>query len=134
MQVRELRKSDIPMLLAMHKRSGYAYEFPPITSPMFEVCLVVVDDEDEVIAACLSERIAQLYLICGRFSRPSSGQAAIRMLHETMQPKLAELGYRAVDAYLPPDIDRSFGRRLMRSFGWVRNEWRSYSKHFKDNK
>jgi hypothetical protein len=53
--------------------------------------------------------------------------SGLQQLHEALRGKLKPLGYRSADAWLPPQIEHSFGKRLIKSFGWLRNTWISYS-------
>ena len=46
--------------------------------------------------------------------------------HEHMAAKLREIGYDHGNCFVPPEIERSFSRRL-RSLGWVKN-WTSFAR------
>lgn len=133
MRVRELRASDLPALRAMHERAGFAYEFPELA--MLEAAAVVVDENDQPLMAAAAERIVQLYLFVEPRTttscalHPAARLHAIRLLHRALAEALRARGYREANAFLPPGIERSFGRRLMRTFGWIRN-WTSYAIHF----
>jgi len=109
----------------MYEQAGFAYQFPDLHSPLFEAAKVVVDEDDQPLMAAAAERIIQLYLFCGKMEHPGAALHGIRMLHEALRPELKERGYAEANAFLPPQIEKSFGRRLMRSFGWVKN-WASY--------
>lgn len=113
------------MLRRMYEASGFGYQFPDFKSGMFEAIAVVVDDNDQPIMAAAAERIVQLYLVRGDIAHPAAALHAIRLLHEALRPVLASKGYREAEAFLPPAIAKNFGRRLMRSFGWLKN-WPSY--------
>jgi hypothetical protein len=129
MRVRELKADDIPVLRAMHERSGFAYEWPDLDSGRFESTLVVVDEEDRPIMAAFAERIVQLYLLTGDEGHPAAKLHGIRLLHQTMQSQLERKGYTEANAFLPPEVERIFGRRLMKTFGWAKN-WLSYCIRF----
>jgi hypothetical protein len=125
MRTRPLKDSDVPVLRQMYEASGFGYQFPNFDSGMFEAVVVVADDNDQPIMAAAAERIVQLYLLRGEIAHPAAALHAIRLLHEALRPALKEKGYREAEAFLPPAIAKSFGRRLMRSFGWLKN-WPSY--------
>lgn len=129
MRVRALLARDLPALRDSYERAGYGYEFPDLTGPLMESALVVEDDAGNLIGAAAAERIVQLYLFRGE-AGPAETLGAIRLLHCTMAEELRQKGYRSADAYLPPEIAHSFGRRLMRTFGWIRNLWPSFSIKF----
>jgi len=129
MTVRTLRHSDIPMLEEMYRASGFEYEFPNLAGPEFEAVHVVADEDGNPLCAVAAKRTIELYLLCVKFEHPATGIAAIRQLHATMTRALKAKGYSDANAFLPPRIEKSFGRRLMRTFGWARN-WASYCFHF----
>jgi hypothetical protein len=93
-----------------------------------ESALAVEDESGNLIGAVAAERIVQLYFFRGE-GGPAETLGAIRMLHSAMAEELRAKGYRSADAFLPPQVEKSFGRRLMRTFGWVRN-WASFCIHF----
>ncbi len=120
MTVRALKESDIPKLKAMENG------FPYIEPSKAEAVLVVADDRDEPVMACAAERLAQLFLWIDHGLGPVAAKTALRLLHQEMTPKMKELGYDSVEAFLPPQIAEKFGRRLERSWGWIRN-WPSWT-------
>lgn len=122
MTVRELQDSDIPTLNAMAEASGFPYIVPRGT--LVERVLVVADENDQPLAAVAAERILQLYLWLGEMP-PHAKLRVIRLLHEAMAPELKANGYTEVQAFLPPAVSGKFGRRLERTFGWMKN-WQSW--------
>jgi len=131
MTTRALRKSDIPALRKMFERSGFEYVFPDLTGPLMETVVVIADENDQPIAAAAGERIIQLYLWLDEtaLGHPAAKMRCIRELHEEMAGKLRKKGYNSAEAFLPPNVAESFGRRLIRSFGW-RPNWASFSRSF----
>ena len=127
MTIREYRPEDASALDHMAKASGFPYESPE--SPLVEKCLVVVDDEGNVIAATAAKRILELYFWKGEGLSPAASKSVISSLHQAMSVKLRDLGYNSVNVFLAPSICERFGRRLERSYGWVRN-WNSWAKGF----
>lgn len=125
MQVRGLQFKDIPAIRKMYEESGFAYDFPDFYDPMFEGASVVVDDNDNPIMMAAAERIVQLYLICDKTGHPAARLHAIRLLHEDLRPKLAAKGYRSAEAFIPPQIEKTFSKRLAKTFNWTRN-WTSW--------
>jgi len=93
-----------------------------------ESVLVVEDEDGKIIGAAAAERIVQLYFFKGSGS-PGETLGAIRLLHAALAFELRTKGYREANAFLPPQVEKSFGRRLMRTFGWIRN-WTSFCIHF----
>lgn len=113
---------DLPVLQEMHRLSGFSYPFPDLEK--LEAFQVVVDAENRPIMAAGAEKILQLYLFCWKDDHPATRLHAMRMLHQSLEKCLAD-DYTEANAFLPPQIAERFGKRLERSFGWVRN-WSSW--------
>jgi hypothetical protein len=122
MTARPLEDRDIPALVAIAKAKGY--EYADLQSPHIEAVQVVEDDEGKIIAAASAERICQLYLYMPDEGSPVTKLAAMRLLHDSMATELRKLNYNEANIFLPPDVERGFGTRLRKSFGWQWN-WRS---------
>ena len=129
MRIRQMVPSDIPSLRQMHELSGYAYTFPDLRGPLMESVLVAVDESDIPVAAIAAERIVQAYLLMDEGLHPAAKMRVIRLFHEQLAVELRAKHYKSLEAFLPPSIAESFGRRLMRSFGWVK-AWPSFSRSF----
>lgn len=123
MTARPLLESDLPALRSMAEASGYPYPDP---TEDLESFWVVVDDANEPIMACAAQCIVQLFLWVSD-QTPAVKIRAIHLLHDAMAPDLKSMGYHEANAHLPPEVEKTFGRRLARSFGWVRN-WPSWCK------
>ncbi len=130
MIIRHLHSGDIPALRAMYKAQGFEYEFPDLTGPLMEAVLVVVDENGKILAAVAAERFVQLYMFVGQIDYPAAKLSIIRSLHQCMSDALRPRGYHSAEACLPPAIEKSFGRRLERTFGWVKNPWNTWVKGF----
>jgi hypothetical protein len=129
MRFRPLIDSDVPVLREMFERSGFEYTLPDLRGPLMESVIVVADENDQPVAAAAAERIVQLFLFIKEDEHPAAKLHWIKMLHEGLATELRTKGYHSCDAFLPPQVEKSFGRRLMRNFGWVRN-WNSFARHF----
>lgn len=128
MRIRKLQDSDLPALRAMAEASGYPY--PDLSNPLIEAVHVVVDDQDQPIMACAAQRIVELYLfVSPEATHPAAKLHALRLLHDSMAAGLRAKGYGEANAFLPPSLAAQFGRRLERTFGWVRN-WASWCRGF----
>jgi hypothetical protein len=122
MTVRNYKPEDLPILQEMHRRSGFTYPFPDLEK--LEAFQVVTDEDDKPIMAAGAEKILQLYLFCGQEDHPATRLHAMRLLHKALG-KLLSSNYTEANAFLPPEIAEKFGRRLEKTFGWVRN-WSSW--------
>lgn len=127
MKVRSVQSRDIEPLRAMAAASGFPYIEP--NGPRIESAFVVEDDSGQIVMAAAAEAITQLYLWAASERHPAVKMAALRMLHQAMASHLKELGYNETNVFLPPQIEKSFGGRLQRSFGWKPN-WKSWFLRF----
>lgn len=127
MTVRPLKTSDIAILMAVAQKSGLPY--PDLESESMTLVRVVVDDDDRPLAACGVKPILEAYFWCGDIQRPLAKVHALRLLHDSMMPWLARHGWHEVNGFLPPEWASKFGKRLEKTFGWVRN-WPSWTKSF----
>lgn len=125
MKVRSLRASDLAALKRMYEQSGFDYEWPDLASREFEAVEVVVDERDEPLMAAAAKRTIELYLFAGEMEHPAAKLHALRLLHGALAEKLRAKGYGEANAFLPPEVEKSFGRRLMRTFGWLKS-WTGY--------
>lgn len=124
MTARPMRDADLPVLAAMAADAGYPY---PEIGPNLEAIWVVAGDDDVPLVACAAEKILQLYLYRNPVLSPAATVGAMRILHEGMGAALKSKGWGEVNAFVPPEIAESFGRRLSKSFGFARN-WVSFFK------
>ena len=93
---------------------------------MMELIRVVEDDDGAIVAAVGFEIILQTYFWCDRMA-PARLQRIVQHFDEEIKPELQKRGYDGVTAFLPPAIDKRFGRWLMRRFGWVKS-WQAFGK------
>lgn len=128
MRVREFHESDRPILEEYAKVSGFPYPDPE--SPLIEVALVVVDSDDKPLIGFAAEQILQAYLWMNPELSPIVAKDALVLLHREAANILRQNCYhRELNAFLPPAVEKAFGRRLERTFGWVRN-WACWSIRF----
>ncbi len=128
MTCRPLRQSDIPILKRYADASDFPY--PDFGDPHIEAFLVVVDSEDRPIVAVAAKRLVELYGYFDPTCSPSLRMKAIGMLHECMATALRDKGYTIASAGIDPRIAKAFGRRLERSFGWIKNTFNWWSIRF----
>jgi len=119
--------SDIPALQRMAEASGFPYIDPQ--SLKVEIVMVAVDDKDKPVAAAAAHRIVEIYAWMDQDQHPALKLAELRDLQPAMVRELRAKGYAEAKAFIPPSICVSFGRRLERSFRWVKN-WPSFALRF----
>lgn len=92
--------------------------------------MVVADSEDRPIVACAAKRLIEIYGYFDPGSSPSLRMKALGLIHEGMATALRDKGYTIASVGLHPRIARAFGRRLERSFGWLKNQFGWWSIRF----
>jgi hypothetical protein len=128
--IRELRASDIPALKAMHKAQGHPYPFPDLAAGDFVDALVTVDENDVPVQAVACRKTVEVYFLADpAWKTPGWRMETLRALHLAAHERLLLMGYRDAQAFIPPRVERAFGRRLSRIFGWVKGSWTCYTKY-----
>ncbi len=136
MHIREYTTGDLDALRQMHSAQGFGYPLPDLDSPMF-VSKLVLEDEQETGDSGNSSRVKMAILLrltaeAYMLHDPASGTPRQRWqrflaLHEAARRDSAARGLDDVQAFLPPQVARAFGRRLAR-LGWVRDPWPCFSR------
>lgn len=112
----------------MHARQGFAYDWPEINDPIFLTKLVLEDDHGRLVMAVLARLTCELYLLADtRAGTPRQRLAGLLALHGLAEEELGRRGLVDGTCWVPPRIEKAFGRRLAR-LGWVRDPWPSYSR------
>lgn len=124
---RPLRESDIPILQEFARLSGFPY--PEFDHPHIEAIVVIADSEDKPILACAAKKLVEQYLWINPNESASVKIHALRLAHKSMAEKLRALYYSSTEAFVPEIVSGKFGRRLERTFGWIKN-WQSWTIKF----
>ena len=127
MLVRSLKPEDIPLLKQWAEQSGFPY--PDFDDLHIEAFLVVADSEDRPIVAVAAKRLIELYGYFDPSRSPAAKLAAMKLIHPAMADALRHKGYNSAEIFAPPQIAVAFGRRLERTFGWLKN-WQSWTIRF----
>ena len=135
MLVRPYTDADFTALCAMHAAQGFGYPLPDPSDPLFLVRMVVEDDEGRLPRSHRGPRMAALLRLTAEtylLADPSDGSPRQRWqwllaLHEATRQTAAAQGLADVQAFLPPAVARSFGRRLEK-LGWRRGPWHCYTR------
>lgn len=117
MRTRPMELKDIPTIKAMHEASGYDFELPDLTT--VEDATVVLDENGEIGAFGYAVKIVEVSLVMQKKSHPLLKMMWLKLLHQQMCNNLVRKGYREALAHVPPEIERNYGRHLMRRFGWL---------------
>ena len=132
MRIRDLKPEDIPVLRRLHQARGYDYPFPDLTAPEFVAVRVLVLEDDQPVEVVAARKTVECYCwLDPAWRNPRWRLDGLMLLHEDMRQQLEKQGFTDAHAWPPPDIERAFGKRLRRIFGWVKSDWASYSRKVK---
>ena len=128
MRIRDYLPEDEAALREMHGAQGFDYPFPDLSNQLFLTRLVLEDDDGRLLMAALGRVTCEVYLL----AQPGEGTAQERWqrllaLHEATRRTLHVQGFEDATCWIPPRIERAFGRRLRR-LGWMRDAWAAYSR------
>ena len=135
MLVRPYTDTDFAALRAMHSAQHFGYPLPDPSDPLFLVRMLVEDDEGRAPRSDRGPRMAALLRLTAEtylLADPHDGTPRqrwqwLQALHEATRQAAAERGLADVQAFLPPQVARAFGRRLEK-LGWRRDPWPCYTR------
>ena len=127
MKVRYAMAADEPRLREIYSAMCMPYDYPDVTAPEFVAKLVVVDENDTPVVAGLARKTVEIYgLIDPKWETPAWRFEALTLLHEAMRHEVGRLGYSDAHAWVPPQLVKTFGRKLRHIFGWQADPWPSF--------
>ncbi len=118
--IRTLASRDAARLRELFELQGFDYELPDLRLLVSAQAF----DDGNIEQAVLARPTVELYFL----GDPNWATALRRFhvlqdLHESVRRDLAGKGFTDAHVFLPPEKAKSFGRRLMRDFGWTRPLW-----------
>ncbi len=130
-EVRWYKAEDLEALRRIHASMGFAYELPDPRGRNVVARFVGVDG-GEPVAAVMGRRTAEAYfLLKPGWGTPAERYRIFLELHNRACDTGRLLGLEDVNVFLPPRIERRFGKRLL-DLGWQSYEdgaeWRCYTK------
>lgn len=124
MKVRQYQDDDEPVLRGIFQQLAFDYELPRMSS--FCVRHVLLDG---VRMAILARPTVELYMLVDKDAgTPAQRLEGLKLLHESVRRELEAKGFEDGNMWLPPEIEKSFSRRLCRDFGWAKNLWPCYTR------
>lgn len=129
MILRLLKDSDIPILQEAHAKSGINCLFPDMKHPHMLGSVVLVDENDIPVVGLSSKLMIEGYLFFVREMDPECKFAALKQLEREYPAILRGLGFNEFNVSIPPQLEKSFGRKLCKAFGFGRN-WPSFFRKF----
>ena len=127
MRTRSVREDDLPTLKEIYDTAGYKFDWPDLLSDEFLSVEVVVDERDRPLMAAAAKKSVELFLICapGGNLHPAMKMKAIWLLHLALRDALTLLGFYEATAFLPPELEKNYGRHLQRKFSWLPT-WKAF--------
>lgn len=123
--IRDFEPSDSASLMAIHKSQGFDYSLPDLSSPLFLVKKVRVED-GRVVGAMLLRITAEAFLLISG----SSVQKARSI--EELQPEVDRAAFeQGLDGFVcvvPPEISEAFAP-VLKKMGWAEDrDWPMWSR------
>lgn len=127
MKVRPYKESDLPKLKEIYTESGYTFQFPDFADPFVGQVRCLVDEKDSPLMAVCSKLVPEITLICspGGKLHPLVKLKGIAMIHDSMREALEAEGHKEAFAFIPPEIEKSYGNHLRRKWGWLKT-WAAF--------
>jgi hypothetical protein len=124
--VRQYRNEDLDRLREIHRRQAFGYPFPDLSNPLF-VSKLVLEMDGTVVMASLARLTCEMYLLVDPAAgSPRDRYSSLLDLHNAGRADLLARGLDDAHAWLPPNLNKRFARRL-ETLGWVRDDrWTPY--------
>lgn len=124
MNFRDFRIDDEGKLREIHARAGYGNAFPV----NIEDYIVAEDEFCVPLMAAGLRLVPEVTLICapGGTTHPLVKLKGIALLHEALRDKLAGGNHTEAFSFVAPQVERAFGRHLVKHFGW-QETWKSFA-------
>ena len=98
----------------------------PINAPLFFMRKILEDDGRVALASFLKLTAEAFVFVDHEYGDPERRWLALQKLTASTLSEAAKKGIEDVTAWIPPQLDRSFGERLI-ALGFVKSPWQSYS-------
>jgi hypothetical protein len=111
----------------MFEQQGFEYDWPDINSPLFMSKMVLTERNFPIMAIASRLTAEEYFLMDKTWGTPVMRWQAFLKLHEAARIDLYGRGLEDCYCWVPPEIEKSFGRKLFR-IGWEKNVWRTYQR------
>lgn len=124
--IRHAGQGDFGQLEVMHKEQGFDYELPKFDRKDWIVRAVIENEPNRPEMGLLFRKTAEAYLLIGRNAGHGDERIGkILALQKETFDILRSHGFSDVHAWLPSEIERNFGRHLLKH-GWKQPSWSNY--------
>jgi hypothetical protein len=127
MEIHEYTENDLPRIQELHALCGFDYQLPDLAAPSMVVKRMLTHDGAIQVAGFLRLTSEAFLLGNAKWRTPAWRWEALKALHEDIRHKAQILMLDDAHCWVPPELDRAFGRRLV-ALGWERErQWPVYS-------
>lgn len=129
MRIRDYQPEDWQAIKKLHENSG----LPPacladVSDPLF-VLRRVIESEGRIAMAAFVRITSEPFLLVDHaIGKPEDRWALLWALTEDICRKAKERGIDQLTAWIPPDVEKSFGERLI-ALGFQPSKWKSYTRN-----
>jgi hypothetical protein len=125
--IRDFKLSDLEAVKELHAKSGLpSVCLPDLTNPLFFV-KVVAESNGKVVQAGFVKLIGEAYILVDHDAgEPGERLSTLESVVCKGLSSASAKGLSDVSAWLPPDLEKSFGPRL-KALGFIRSPWPNFS-------
>ena len=125
--IRAYNAGDMPRIRELYHQHGLNYELPDFNAVTYPI-RIVSEDDGKIVMAAFAHLTAELYLLAdGTHGTPQQRWERFKELHQVgLEMAYYPGGFDDLHAFLPPQLEKSFGRRLKR-LGWQKALWPCYA-------
>lgn len=129
MVIRDTVEEDLHILKDLMENRSYHFDLPDSLEGF--VVSLSAESEEGLVFGLAARPTVEFYLIGNpEWSTPAMRLEVLKSLHAEMEKRLAELGYTDGHIWIPPELSKSFSRRLIKTFRfpngapkWVKSTW-----------
>lgn len=127
MRIREFESPDSGRLAYILSQQKIECDLPDFS--LFPDLQVLTDVHGVIRQGIGIRPLGEAYLFIDHgWENPALRFAAFQQLHDSMAVKMRAKGVLDIAAFIPPRMERSFGRRLMKELDWFRPLWPCFAK------
>lgn len=127
MPIRAYQEGDLDRIRELHAKSGLPPEcFPDLTNPLYFV-KVIAETRNRITQAGFIKLTGEAYVLLDH--EASTAQQRYATLNSLVAHGLgqaAAAGLNDVSCWVPPTLERSFGKRL-EAVGFIKSPWPAYT-------
>lgn len=134
--IREFTAGDFIHAFELHEASGldrrcfpklYLQVGEKVESNALFIEKAQMEVDGEPVMSCFLKVTSEVYILVDHTKgTPEERFEWLKEMREYMEKKAREHGLSDVTCWVPPEIDKSFGKRL-EDLGFVRSPWQSYT-------